>query len=349
MSAQEGLRLADLAALVAGRIIGDPETRITGFQGLDQAGPGDLTFAAGEKWRTAAKDSPAAALVLDAEIEGLATPQVIVGDANYAFALIVDHLVRDQARLPAGVHASAVIEDGAEVDPTAHIGPNAVIAAGAKVGARTTVHGLVHIGRGVTVGADCLLHPGVALRDGVRLGDRVIVHSNSVVGSDGFGFATGPDGKHAKVPQVGTVIIEDDVEIGACTTIDRARFDATRIGAGTKVDNLVMVAHNVQVGANSLLVAQCGIAGSTKLGKNAVLGGHVGVSGHLNIGDNVQVAAMSGVGDHLTPGAYFGIPALPLKDGRRVVMGQRRIPELLKKVRELERRLEELESEGSEA
>jgi UDP-3-O-[3-hydroxymyristoyl] glucosamine N-acyltransferase len=242
-----------------------------------------------------------------------------------------------------GIHPSAVISPDATVDSTASIGPLCVVDAGAQVGSGTSLLAQVHVGRDVRIGSDCRLFPQVTLRDGIRLGDRVVVHSGAVIGADGFGYAR--DGaRYVKIPQVGRVVVEDDVEIGANVTIDRATLGETRIGRGTKIDNLVQIAHNVQVGEDTVIVAQVGISGSTRIGSRVTLAGQAGIVDHLTIGDDVIVGAQSGVSKDIPAGSIvLGSPAIPHGEFKRQYASLAGLPALRKLVRAMERRLEELE------
>lgn len=346
---QLGLPLGALAKLAGAELIGDPSVQVTGFAGLQTAGPGEVTFAAGEAWRAAAVQSPATAIVVDEPLDGFAGAQLIHANPNLAFARLVSFALQKKAAASPGVHADATVEEGAEVDATATVGPRAVVAKGARIGPGSVLEAQVFVGEGAVVGADCRLRPGSRLMEGCILGDRVILQPNAVVGGDGFGYATDESGHHVKIPQTGIVRVGDDVEIGAGSTIDRARFDETVIGRGTKIDNLVMVAHNVAVGEDCFLVAQAGVAGSTKLGDRNVLGGHVGVSGHLTLEDDVQVGAYSGVGSNLKSGQWFGIPAMPIEQGRKATILHTKLPAMSKKLKDLERRLRQLEDGEGES
>jgi UDP-3-O-[3-hydroxymyristoyl] glucosamine N-acyltransferase len=241
-----------------------------------------------------------------------------------------------------GVHPRAVVAPDARVDATAAVGPLAVIEAGARMGAGARVGALAYVGPGVQIGEGCALGPRVTLLAGVRLGCRVLVHAGAVLGADGFGFAF--DGaQHRKIPQIGGVLVEDDVEIGANTAIDRATFGDTIVRRGTKIDNLVQIGHNVEVGAHSILVAQVGVSGSSKLGRGVVLAGQVGIADHVTIGDGAMVAAQGGVPSDLEAGGrYLGTPARPILEARRIFAAETRLPELLQRVRALERAVEAL-------
>jgi UDP-3-O-[3-hydroxymyristoyl] glucosamine N-acyltransferase len=252
-------------------------------------------------------------------------------------------LLHPTRRPAAGVDPMAAVAPDASLHPTAFVAAFVVIETGAVIGAGVQLHAGVYVGPGVEIGEDSVLYPRVILRDGVRLGRRVIVHPGAVIGADGFGYTPSPDG-HRKIPQVGGVRIEDDVEIGANTTIDRATVGDTVVGRGTKIDNLVQVAHNVQIGEHAIVVAQAGISGSSRLGRGVILAGQVGVADHVTLGDGVMVAAQSGVGTDLRAGEkYLGTPARPLMEAKRVYIAEGRLPELLRRVRDLERRLARLD------
>ena len=335
------MTVQELADLLSGRVIGDPSVVVSGFAGAGDAGAGDLTFAADARWVDAARDSDAAVILVQEPIDGARAAQIVVKDPNLAFALAVEHMTHAEVPEP-GVHGDASVHQDATIDATAYVAACAVVDAGASVGPRAFVGAGTYVGKDAAIGADCLLHANVTVAERVRLGDRVTVHSGAVVGSDGYGYATTPDGVHVKIPQTGTVVVEDDVEIGANVCIDRARFAETRVGKGTKIDNLVQVGHNVKIGPHCLIVSQAGIAGSAELGQHVVLGGHVGVTGHVKLGDGAQITAFSGVSKSLDGGqAYMGVPAIPISEGKRVRLLQMKLPELLKRVRDLERRAEE--------
>jgi len=335
----------ELAALVGGRVVGNADAVVVGFAGIETAGPGQITFVAQEKWRAALKTTAAACVVVQEEDPACAAAQIVVADANLAFARLVATVSHRRALGAGGVDRAAHVHPDAKVDPTAAVRPGAVVAARAVVGPRTVVGANAYVGEGAVVGADCLLHAGCAVLDDVKVGDRCILHAGAVVGSDGFGFATDARGVHHKIPQVGTVVVEDDVEIGANACVDRARFDETRVGRGTKIDNLVQIGHNVAIGSNCLLVAHSGVAGSTVLGRNVVLGAMTGVTGHVKLGDGAQVAAMSGVSKDLDGGqGYLGVPAKPYREGLKVRALTQQLPELNERLKQALDRIARLEA-----
>ena len=337
------MTLADLAAALGCPIEGDGSLNLVRVATIEAAGPGDLTFLSNMKYARSLAGTRASAIIAAPGIDG-APCAVIRSDEPYVTLARAAALLLPIERPAAGVHPLASVADDAEVDASASIGPFAVVAGRARIGARTIVHPHAVIGPGTNVGADCVVHAHVSIRERCRLGDRVIVQNGAVIGSDGYGFATRKDGTHVKIPQAAPVVIEDDVEIGANTTIDRPAVGETRIGAGTKIDNLVQVAHGVVLGQNVLLAAQVGIAGSTRIGNDVVLGGQVGVGGHLTLGDGVKAVGQSGITNSVDAGAFVsGYPAIGNLEWRKASAVFRNLPEMRKRLKELERRLEVLE------
>jgi UDP-3-O-[3-hydroxymyristoyl] glucosamine N-acyltransferase len=334
-------RLAELAELVGGQVEGDPDRGIEALRTLDAAGSGDLSFLTHPRYRERAVASRAGALLVGRSLgpDGLrGRDLLVVDDPPYALARLIALFNPAEAREP-GVHPTAILEPGSHVEPSAHVGPYAVIGAGSRIGARAVVHPHVVVGRSCTVGEGAVLHPHVVLYDRTGVGPGSAVHAGAVLGSDGFGYAT-HQGVHHKVPQVGRVVVEADVEIGANTAIDRATLGETRIGAGTKIDNLVQIGHNVEVGPASILCGQAGIAGSTRLGAGVVLAGQAGVSGHIEVGSGAQVAAKSAVLASVEPGAQVaGIPAVELRKWRRQAALLARLEEMSRRLKALERKL----------
>jgi UDP-3-O-[3-hydroxymyristoyl] glucosamine N-acyltransferase len=341
--------VAELAARVSGVVSGDGTLSIEGVAALEQAGPQHLSFFSNRKYRKAFEGTLAGAVVVEPDAEAQPGRTVIrVRNAYLAFAKLSTLFHPRQLAVP-GIAAEAFVHPSAQVHASAQILPLASVGPGARVGARTILHPGVHVGEGAQVGADCLLHGNVVVRDGCVIGDRVILQPGCVIGSDGFGFAFDMEGdgqgpRHFKVPQVGVVVVEDDVEIGANSAVDRAALGVTRIGHGTKIDNLVQIAHNVEVGPLSLLVSQVGIAGSTKLGTGVVVGGQVGIVGHLHIGDGVKVGAQAGVMRDLEAGEVVsGSPSMPHGQWLKSVAALEQLPGLRKELRELQKRLARLE------
>ncbi|HEX3553950.1 MAG TPA: UDP-3-O-(3-hydroxymyristoyl)glucosamine N-acyltransferase [Thermoanaerobaculia bacterium] len=346
-----GYRLAELAELVGGRVEGDPERAVETIRALEGAGPADLSFLTSPRYRAQAAASRAGALLVGpalADRAGLGRDLLVVDDPGYALALLLArlHPVTGSRREP-GVHPTAILEPGCAVDPAAHIGPYVVIGTGSRIDAGATVHAFVAIGRGCAVGEGAVLHPHAVLYDGTEVGAAAIVHAGVVLGADGFGYAT-HGGVHHKVPQVGRVVVEADVEIGANSAIDRATLGETRIGAGTKVDNLVQVGHNVQVGRHCILCGQAGIAGSARLGDGVVLAGQSGVAGHIELGDRVQVAAKSAALAPVAAGkTVAGIPAVEIRKWRRQIALTSRLDKTSRRLRALERKLGESAEDGA--
>lgn len=337
------MTLGELARRLDCPVEGDAAIEIRRVAKLEDAGPGDLTFLANPKYAAKLATTRASAVIMNGE--DLSAPCAVIRSQSpyLTFARAAQELAPAQTVLP-GVHALAAVAPDAAVDPTASISPFVVIGAGARIGARTIVHPHVAIGDGATIGADCVLHANVSIRERCSIGSRVIIQNGAVVGSDGYGFAQRPDGTHEKIPQLAPVVIEDDVEIGANTTIDRPAVGETRIKAGTKLDNLVQVAHGVVLGKNVLLAAQVGIAGSTVIGDNVTFGGQAGAAGHLTIGDRVKAAARSAIFSSLENDVFVsGTPAIDNDEWRRSSAVFRRLPELRRQLKTLEERLRALE------
>ncbi len=329
----------DLAALVQGQIHGDGEQAIKAARSITEAGPGDITFIENEKHaRVLASCQASAAVVpLTMPLNGLTL--IRVNDPLAAFIHIVQHLQNKSKHVPHGIDPRAFVHPSAQIGADVSIHPFAYVGEGSVLGARCILHPGVVVGRHCRLGDDVVLHPHVVLYEDTVLGDRVIVHANAVLGADGFGYRQ-HQGRHIKVPQLGNVEIGDDVEIGACTTIDRGTFQPTRIGPGTKIDNLVMVAHNCQVGPHNLLVSQVGIAGSTSTGSHVVIAGQAGVADHVHIGDRAILGARTGANNDLDGDArYLGAPALPERDQKRIFATVARLPEMRKDLQKIKAHL----------
>jgi UDP-3-O-[3-hydroxymyristoyl] glucosamine N-acyltransferase len=337
-----GFTLGQLAEVLDAKLDGDATRVVTGVAPLDAASASDISFLVDPRYESAARASKAGAFVAPTGTRGLPAPVLECRAPRRAMIELLT-LFFPPPVPRAGVDAAAVVAEGAVVDPSASIGPLAVVETGARIAARVQVHGLAYIGRDVEIGEDSVIHPHVVLREGVRLGCRVIVHAGAVLGADGFGYM--PDGGiHRKIPQVGGVLVEDDVEIGANTTIDRAMLGATVIRRGAKIDNLVQIAHNVEIGPHCILAAQVGIAGSSRLGHHVVLGGQAGVADHVTIGDEAMMAAQSGAPFDLAGQAsYSGTWSRPLMQAQRIWIAQAELPAMLVRLRKLERRLAALE------
>jgi UDP-3-O-[3-hydroxymyristoyl] glucosamine N-acyltransferase len=329
---------AQIAKHLQGEIVGDGNAVLKNFAPAENAQADDLTFAENESYFARAEQSAATAIIADKRFSSSKKILIRVPNARIAFAKALSLFFPEQ-KFTAGIHPTAVVAKSAKIDSSAHIGPHCVICERVKIGARTVLQAGNFIGDDSQLGDDVNLFPSVTIYPHGQIGHRVRIHANSVIGSDGFGYVQ-DGGIHRKVPQIGNVIIGDDVEIGAGVTIDRGALGSTVIGKGAKIDNLVQIAHNVEIGEGCLLVAQAGIAGSSKLGNYVVLAGQVGISGHLKIGNQVTVAAQSGVMNDIPDGEkWFGYPAQPDREIKRQIIAQRQLPELLKRVAELEKKL----------
>jgi len=337
------LRLSEIAKLVGGQMVGSEDPELSGAASLADAGPGDLSFVTAGKHLAAAADSTAGALLVGPNTV-VDKPSIRVDDPYRAFARILAGLLVDIDRtFPPGVHATAVVDAAADVSRATSIGPYCFVGAGAVIGDGSRLGSHVSIGCDVHVGSACVIHAQVVLREGCRLGDRVIVHAGVVLGSDGFGYLTGPQGMQ-KIPQVGIVDVGDDVEIGAGVTVDRATTGRTIIGAGSKLDNQVQIAHNVRLGDHCALSAQTGIAGSCVLGDGVICGGQVGVGDHITIGAGSQLGGQSGVTHDIPAGSQlFGTPAQDAKQSFRNSAAVQRLPELQATVRQLRKQIADLE------
>jgi UDP-3-O-[3-hydroxymyristoyl] glucosamine N-acyltransferase len=340
------LRLSDIAGHLGCRVDGDASVDIRRLTSIDRAGPGDLTFVANPKYASQLSTTRAsAAIVGESERVERATPLPLVRASNpyLAFARALTLFV-EPTRPAAGVDRLASVAGDATIGPDPHVAPFVVIGPGAAIGARAVIFPNVVIGAAARIGDDCVIHAGVSIRDRVVIGNRVTILDGAVIGSDGFGFAHDAEGNHVKIPQHAEVVIEDDVEIGANTTIDRPAVGETRIEAGTKIDNLVQIAHGVRIGRRSLIASQVGIAGSTVIDENVTLAGQVGVNGHIHIGRGATASGKTGVTRDVPPGAFIsGYPGIPNLEWRKSQVIVRHLPELRKRVDELERQIAELQ------
>ncbi len=329
---------AEIAKHLEGEVLGNTSATLKGFAPADSARPGDLTFAENEDFFHRAEKSAATAIIADKRFTSTKKILIRVSNARVAFARALA-LFFPERTFAAGTHPTAIIAAGAKIDSSAHIGPYCVIGERVRLGARTVLQGGNFIGEDSKLAEDVNLFPNVTVYPRTEIGRRVRIHANTVVGSDGFGYVQ--DGRiHRKVPQIGKVVIGDDVEIGAGVTIDRAALDSTVIGQGTKIDNLVQIAHNVEIGEGCLLIAQSGIAGSSKLGNYVVLAGQSGIAGHLKIGNQVVITGKAGVMHDIPDGEkWLGIPAQPDKQAKRQMIAYQHLPDLLKRVTKLEKKV----------
>jgi UDP-3-O-[3-hydroxymyristoyl] glucosamine N-acyltransferase len=341
------LRLSDLAPRLAGEVRGDKDVEVFRVAPLESGTPGSISFLGHAKYRPQLLTCRASVLIVSDP--ALVTPEsgapsfaalLVVPDAYIAYAKAAA-ILHPAELLESGIHPSAAVHETARVDATAHIGAFVSVGPGASVGARTVLHPNVVLYRDVSVGEDTTLHAGVSVREGCRIGSRVLIHSNAVVGADGFGFTRDANRANVKIPQVGIVEVEDDVEIGALCAVDRASMGVTRIRRGTKLDNLVQVGHSVEVGEDGILCAQVGIAGSTKIGDRVILAGQVGVADHTTLGDDVIVSAQSGLhGEIPSKSRLAGSPAYDARTWLKVSAGLKQLPDLIRRVRDLEAQVE---------
>ena len=337
------LTLKQIAEKLGGEAIGPAELLIEGISSYESAGESDLTYADSRRLLPAAEQSRAAAVIVPREIESSVKPIIRTDNPRLAFARALE-LFWPRRRPQPGIHPTAVVGAGVEIGPGVHVGPHVVIGDAAKLASGVEVHALTSLGDEVEIGDDTVIYPRVSVYHRVRVGKRCIIHSGCVVGADGFGFVRSDNGSYIKVPQVGTVIIEDDVEIGANCAIDRATTDATIVGRGTKFDNLVQVGHNVRIGRHCIIVAQVGISGSVVVGDGAVLAGQAGIADHLTIGEGATVCARAAVMGNVPPHTIVsGYPARPHKEQLRAEAASLKLPEALVELRRLRRRLEEIE------
>jgi UDP-3-O-[3-hydroxymyristoyl] glucosamine N-acyltransferase len=335
------ISLKTIAEKVDGRLTGDGDVTIKGLSSIQEAEEGDITFLAQAGFAKYLKDCRASAIILGEDMSASDIGERnIIYVSNPGIAYIkVARLFENPKKKERGVSPFASVAEDAHVSEEAYIAPFACIDAGAVIGRGATVYPFAYVGENVVIGNDTTIYPNVVIYRDVKIGERVIIHGGTVVGGDGFGYIWDGSG-HAKIPQLGTVEIEDDVEIGANVTIDRASLGRTTIGKGTKIDNLVQVAHNVSIGANSIIVAQVGIAGSTTIGRNVVLAGQVGVKDHVRIGDNVKAGGGTGITKDVPPGSLImGTPHMPHKDYARLQGYLKRLPELFKRMKTLEAKL----------
>lgn len=335
--------LNELAELVQGQVVGDGNLQINGLNGVNMAEEDEITFVMNNKMLSDLAGSKAAACIVPNSIEGLNLPHIKVQNPEYAAAVIHNNFLDDPFQAQ-GIHPSAYVGNECQINDEVSVGPLVAIGDHVRIEARVTIYPGVVIGDDCVICEDTILYPNVTLARDTIVGRRVIIHAGASIGSDGFGFASDPhSGTHLKKPQVGNVQIDDDVEIGANSCVDRAAFGTTRIRSGTKIDNLVMIAHNVDIGENSILVGQVGIAGSTTLGRNVVLGGRAGIGGHLHIGDGAMVAGMSGVHSNLKDGAVVGgAPAFDARKWGKATAVFARLPDMHKEVRRLKKEIDSL-------
>jgi len=331
--------LREIASTISGKVIGDEDIIIKGVCGIKEAQEGDITFLANPKYKSYIEKTHASAIIASKDITSPTKTIVQTDNPSLAFTKVISMFASYQTKHPKGIDKNASIDKSAKVAPGVSVGMFSVIEEKAEIEEGVIVYPNCYIGKNVKVGKNTLIYPNVSIREGTQIGKDVIIHSGTVIGSDGFGYIE-IEGVHHKIPQTGIVVIEDNVEIGANVTIDRARFGQTLIGKGTKIDNLVQIAHNVKIGPNSIIVSQAGISGSTTIGKNAILAGQAGLVGHIELGDNVIVGAQAGVTKSVASNTILlGSPAKPISEQKKIFACISKLPELFDTIRKIKKRL----------
>jgi UDP-3-O-[3-hydroxymyristoyl] glucosamine N-acyltransferase len=325
--------------MCGGELLGDPKQEITGIASLAEATPGEISFFGNPRYAPQLRKTRASAIFVPLDFaEEIVPAKIRVSNPTKAFEQVVQKFAPQPIVFAPGVHSSAIVAASAKLGNRVSIQPHAVIESGVSIGDNSVIGAGCYVGHETTIGADCVIYPNVTIRERIRIGSRVVIHSGAVVGADGFGFepaASGPE----KIPQVGIVQIDDDVEIGANTTIDRARFGRTWIQQGVKIDNLVQIAHNVVIGKNTLIAAQTGISGSTRVGEQVLMGGQVGVAGHIEIGDGTIVGAQGGVTRSISGGTWWSTPVVPLAEAKEQTAWIHRLGKLIARVKAIEKKL----------
>ena len=337
--------LQELAELCSAEIAGDRDFQISGVNTLDEAAPDDISFLANARYAQAMKNSKAGAICIDKQTEIIPGKNFLICEnPSRSFQIIAEKILSFSSNISGftGIHPTAVIHPTAKIGPNVSIGPYAVIDRDVTIGEGSQIGAHVSIGFETTLGKKCVLHPSVVVRERCRIGDRVILQPGAVIGSCGFGYLPDAQGRFQKLEQLGIVILEDDVEIGANTTIDRSRFKATTIRRGAKIDNLCQIAHNVEIGEDNAIAAQTGLAGSAKTGKHVMLGGQAGILGHVTLEDHVLIATRGGVSKDLKAGKYRGTPAIPINQYHRQEAHVRKLEEYVERLKKLEKQLESL-------
>lgn len=341
------LKLSDIATLTKSELVGDPNYEITGVASLERANEREASFLENPRYEQTMLRSNAGVIFIDPKIIKPEGRNFLVNEnPSLAFQTLIDLLLKDKGTFTgfSDVHSTAVLHETCKVGKNVKIGPRAVIDQDVVIGDNTFIAAGVYLGPGSSIGDDCIIHPNVTIRERCKIGHRVIIQPGAVIGSCGFGYVTNKQGVHIKLDQLGTVEVEDDVEIGANTTIDRSRFEVTTIKKGSKIDNLVQIGHNVTVGPYNIIVAQAGIAGSTETGRHVVIGGQVAVAGHIKLGDQVMLAGRSGVTKSIfKAGKYGGVPAQPLEEHNRNSVFLHHIEKYLKPIKQLQEQVKKLE------
>jgi UDP-3-O-[3-hydroxymyristoyl] glucosamine N-acyltransferase len=336
------LTCTQVAQLTGGKILNPSTLTVGAVASLEIAQENQLSFLGNSKYAPQVKDSSAGITIIPDDYQ----PEddkcyIVCENPSAAFSIIIDAFAPEPINFEPGIHPDASVAEDANIGTNCHIGPNAVVLGGATIGDNTVISAGTVIGHEAQIGSNCLFHPNVTIRERCEVGNRVIIHSNTAIGSDGFGFIPGAGG-HKKIPQVGIVVLEDDVEIGSSVCIDRARFGKTRIGTGTKIDNLVQIAHNVEVGAHCFIVSQAGIAGSSKLGNYVIMAAQAGIAGHISVGDGVTMAGRAGVTKDIEPGSkIFGFPAVPKREFIKQNLTYKKVERLENELKEMKKMIEE--------
>lgn len=335
----------EIAKFIQGELVGDGDILINGINGVNEASEGELAFIISTQGTALIESTKASCVVVPKNLAGKFNKPIIkVENPSIAFSRIIGFLMPDRIPRPKGIHPTAVISKSARIAKGVAMGPYVVVEDGASIGEETVIYPFCYIGKNVAIGKHCIFYPNVTIREEVTIGSGVIIHPGSVIGSDGFGYDIQKDGTQVKIPQLGTVVIEDDVELGSCVTVDRARFNKTVIGKGTKIDNMVQIAHNVIIGPDCVIAAQSGIAGSSILGRNVVFGGQVGVSDHVTVGDFVIAGAKTGIHkSYPAKTVLFGYPSKPADKAREQIAATGLLPKLFERVRKLEEKIKKLE------
>ncbi len=338
------MTLAQIARLIDGKVEGDTSMVITGVSGIKEAKKGDITFLANARYYPLLRTTKASAIIVDKKTDKNGRPVIRTDNPYIGFVKIMEYLqINKEMPLP-GIHKTAVIGKNTKLGKNITIDAHVVLGNDVQIGDNSVICPGVFIGNGTRIGANTLIYANVSIRERIIIGNNVIIHNGAVIGSDGFGFTPIKGTCHKKVPQLGTVTIEDDVEIGANVTIDRATAGKTRIGKGTKIDNLVQIAHNVEIGEHCVIVAQVGISGSTTLGNKVTIAGQAGLAGHIKIGDNAIITAKSAVTKNISPNmCVSGYPAIPLKEEQKIKAYRNRLPEIYKTIQELSQKVRKLE------
>lgn len=338
--------LKEITAFIGGELSGDGAVSVNAVNGILEAKEGELAFIATSKDAELISSTNASCVIVPKDVKGsFNKPLIKVDQPSVALSKIMEFVNPDSIPHPKGIHKTAVISESAVLGKNVSVGPYAVIGDKVSIGDNTVIYPFSYIGKRSKVGSGCVIYPHVTVRESIIIGNRVIIHPSTVVGSDGFGYDTQLNGTHFKIPQIGTVVVEDDVEIGSCVTIDRARFNKTVIGKGSKIDNLCQIAHNVIIGPYCLIAAQSGISGSSTLGRNVVFGGQVGVSDHVKLADFVMAGAKTGISKSypVPKTVLFGYPARPVDKARDMIACTGLLPKLFERVKALEAKIKELE------